>query len=154
MINFEVKIYNNQTKVYEDYTAYAVFSLKGANILDEQLDEVNLLLKSVPVEYFQPETRAKITIKNSPESLLSQAMANEIMANNELGCAITYDAETKRITETWEIFMVIANDRAVEMPIGSGKYNHEIYLIEATKIAERFIGDSLTFTNALGNNFL
>ena len=67
MINFEVKIYNNQTKVYEDYTPYAVFSLKGANILDEQLDEVNLLLKGVPVEYFQPETRAKITIKNGAD---------------------------------------------------------------------------------------
>lgn len=153
MNNFKVEIYNNQSKVYEDYTAYAVFSLKGANLLDEQLDEINLLLKGVAVKHYQPLTRVKIAVYNAPECKITPDMAEQIILNNELGCTIEYDEETKRITQTWELLMLIANDRAIETPVGSGRYNHEIYLIEATKITERFIGDSLTFTNALGNSF-
>lgn len=154
MNNFKVEIYNNQSKVYEDYTAYAVFSLKGANLLDEQLDEINLLLKGVAVKHYQPLTRVKITIYNAPECKITPDMAEQIILNNELGCTVEYSETTKRITQTWELLMLIANDRAIEMPVGSGRYNHEIYLIEATKITERFIGDSLTFTNALGNGYL
>ena len=139
---------------YEDYTAYAVFSLKGANLLDKQLDEINLLLKGVAVKHYQPLTRVKVSVYNAPECKITPDMAEQIILNNELGFTIEYDEDTKRITQTWELLMLVANDRAIETPVGSGRYNYEIYLIEATKITERFIGDSLTFTNALGNNFL
>ena len=46
--------------------------------------------------------------------------------------------------------MVVASDNVTELPAGSGKYKHELYLIERTKLLEGYIGQSLTFTNALG----
>lgn len=62
--------------------------------------------------------------------------------------------ENNRITETRTITCVVSNDKSVESPVGSGRYNHQLYLIELTKILEGFIGDSITFTNALGNDYL
>ena len=50
----------------------------------------------------------------------------------------------------FEQHMVVASDNVTELPAGSGKYKHELYLIERTKLLEGYIGQSLTFTNALG----
>ena len=50
-------------------------------------------------------------------------------------------------------YYIIATDNAYEQERGTGRYEHQIYLIELTKIAEGYIGDNMTFTNALGNNF-
>lgn len=154
MNNFRVEIYNNQTKAYEDYTAFAVFPLKVAHLLDEQLDEANLTLKGITSKYFQPQTRVRITITNFPECVITESKFQELNANNENPEQVTLNLVGNRLRATTTINMIIANDRAVEVPVGSGRYNHEIYLIELTKLMERFIGDSLTFTNALGNKFL
>lgn len=154
MNNFKVEIYNNQTKAYEDYTAFAVFPFKVANLLDEQLDEANLTLKGITNKYFQPQTRVRITITNFPECVITESKFQELNASNENPEQVTLELVGNRLRATTTINMIIANDRAVEVPVGSGRYNHEIYLIELTKLMERFIGDSLTFTNTLGNNFL
>lgn len=155
MINFKIQVYNHASKTYTDYTPFAVFPLKVANLLDEQLDEINLTLKGVSVEYFKPLTEFKIEITNKPDCLLTPAQKTAIRANQGLEVTLTeLSANASKIEETHTITMVVANDRAVEVPVGSGRYNHEIYLIEQTKILERFIGDSLTFTNPLGNNYL
>ena len=154
MNTFKVEIYNNKSKQYEDHTLYAVFPLKFANLLDEQLDEANLTLKGLALDCFQPFTRVKITITNNPEAIVTEDIAQSLPNENPSKVIRTFVANEKRISEELVLNMFIANDRAVETPVGSGRYNHDIYLIELTKLLERFIGDSLTFTNALGNNFL
>lgn len=44
-------------------------------------------------------------------------------------------------------YFIIANDASAEYPAGSGKYKHEAYLIERTKLLEGILCQSLTFTN-------
>ncbi len=48
---------------------------------------------------------------------------------------------------------IVANDNGYENPIGSGKYTHKLYIIEATKRLESVVCQSLTFTNALGRQY-
>jgi hypothetical protein len=45
---------------------------------------------------------------------------------------------------------LISNDKAEEIPSGSGKYNHEIYVIELTKWLEGFMCRSQGYVNSLG----
>lgn len=45
---------------------------------------------------------------------------------------------------------IVASDNAMECPIGSGKYKHELHLIEPTKLMEGIICQSLAFTNTSG----
>ena len=49
-----------------------------------------------------------------------------------------------------EMDFLVCNDKAEEIPSGSGKYNHEIILIELTKWLEGFMCRSIGFTNSLG----
>ena len=49
---------------------------------------------------------------------------------------------------------VVASDNAYELPVGSGKYRHDIHLIETTKMLEGIYCQSITFTNSIGNNYL
>ena len=49
-------------------------------------------------------------------------------------------------------FAIVADDNAVELPYNSGRYKHELYLVEPTKLTEGVICQSLTFTNALSLN--
>lgn len=51
------------------------------------------------------------------------------------------------------IVMDVMNDISEELPVGSGRYNHNVGLIEQTKRLERFICRSLTFQNALGRTY-
>lgn len=51
------------------------------------------------------------------------------------------------------IVMDVMNDVADELPVGSGRFNHNIGLIEQTKRLERFICRSLTFQNSLGRTY-
>ena len=54
---------------------------------------------------------------------------------------ITHEAESKSTT------FFISADNVTETPAGSGKYNHELSLIEETKWFERFIVPSTSFIN-------
>lgn len=160
MINYKIEFYNETDGKYEDYTENAIFPLKTANLLDEQLDECSVTLKQANTPFFRPLTLVRLTIINRPEALFTQADFEEFTARKENDCTIEYNSQTKQITETKIILMVVASDNAIEVPIGSGLYNgnrlynHDIYLIELTKIMEGYIGDSITFTNALGNDYV
>ncbi len=44
-------------------------------------------------------------------------------------------------------YFILANDNSAEMPSGSGRYRHEVYLIERTKLLEGYLCPSITFTN-------
>ena len=68
MNNFKVEIYNENLRVYEDYSKYAVFPTKMGELLDEQLDEFEVILKRVKSEYFNPLTLVRITLINNPKA--------------------------------------------------------------------------------------
>lgn len=106
----------------------AVFPLKTADLLDEQLDEAYLTMVLCKEEHFDMLSRVQI------------------------------DARTKnaygQITSEKSFNYVIANDRSVLTIKDKKLYKHEIYLIEETKLLEGLVGDSIVFTNALGNLYL
>ncbi len=45
-------------------------------------------------------------------------------------------------------YYILATDNSAEFPSGSGRYKHQVYLIERTKLLEGVICPSITFTNA------
>ena len=117
-------------------TSRAVMPLKYGDFLDERLDECHLGLRAIKKENFTPLTPVEINIEN------------------ELYWGT--DDKKSRATETVREetrYYLIANDAAEEIQIGRGIYNHDLYLIEVTKIAECYIFDTLTFTNDLGRNY-
>jgi len=61
---------------------------------------------------------------------------------------------TDRKGTNFVINEVISTDSATEVPVGSGKYNHELFSIEQTKILEGIVMPALTFTNDLGREFV
>lgn len=144
-----------------DYSNYVVSPLKMGNLLDEQLDEVNLTLRYTPKAYFEPQTLVKIEIKNVPEAKYSAGMAADILDNSDYNFSngASDDGHLKqsysngKITQTFTKYFIVASDNAAEIVAGSGRFEHEIYLIERTKILEGFISDSLTFTNPTAKNF-
>ena len=50
-------------------------------------------------------------------------------------------------------YFAIASDSATESPVGSGRYKHDLYLIELMKLTEGIICSSITFTNAKGKEY-
>lgn len=103
-----------------------VMPVKFGQFLDEQLDYAVVSLVRVKKKYFEPLTRARLTV----------------ISNTEHG------GEQRKVIEYF-----VANDEYVETPVGSGCYNHELSLIELTKFLECFPVESLCFTNPSGNNF-
>ncbi len=47
------------------------------------------------------------------------------------------------------MYFILANDNSAEYPAGSGRYRHEVYLIERMKLTEGILCQSLTFSNVL-----
>ena len=111
-------------------TAFTVAPLKWANLLDERLDEMFLGLRRCPFEVFKPLTPV------------------EIHFSNELYFNSTVDTQTdiKR-------YIVATDENATENPVGSGFYDHDLYIIELTKYLECIIVDTSTITNDLGRNY-
>ena len=103
-----------------DYTKYVPFPLKYSRLLDEQLDESSLSLIRTTQEIFPPFTPVVIT---------------------------TWNASAPTLTRT--LNMYVATDESVEMPTGSGMYNHEITLVEQTKLLEGIFPRSHGYVNAL-----
>lgn len=124
----------NKTTVYINginLTSFTVMPIKWGNLLDEQLDECYLSLRHCPIKNFKPLTPV------------------EIHFSNEL-----YFAETSWNTQKQIKRYVVANDTgATESPIGSKRWDHDLYIIEVTKILECIVVDTLTFTNDLGRNY-
>ena len=140
----------------KDYTNKVSYPFKFADLLDERLDEAYFTLLNVRdrSEPFTPLTLVEVTIECSPESKVIGARStqrNDILQD--------YDSSTKRLTQILSKRFVVATDKVSESPLGDTNvkarrvYTHELYVIEETKILEGFIGDSLAFTNPLGNNY-
>lgn len=122
-INITKKIYINGI----NFTPYLVQPIKWGNFLDEQLDELYFTLQNVSYKSFQPMDQVEIVL--------------------------TLVNPYKNSTETLHKFYFIANDNATEIPVGSGKYAHDLYCIELTKLLEMYVVDSLTFTNILNREY-
>ena len=103
-----------------DYSSNIPFPIKWQELLDERLDEGCFTLLQVETPNFKPLTDVKIIIKDDKDEILK------------------------------EMDFLISNDKAEEIPSGSTKYNHEIFVIELTKWLEGFMCRSIGFTNSLG----
>lgn len=140
----------------KDYTNKVSYPFKFADLLDERLDEAYLTLLNVRdrSEPFTPLTLVEVIIECSPESKVIGARSTQ---RNDI--SQDYNSSTKRLTQTLSKRFVVATDKVSESPLGDTSYyahrvyTHELYVIEETKILEGFIGDSLAFTNPLGNNY-
>lgn len=121
---------NNSAAVYIDginYTSKLVLPVKLSFMLDESLDEAIITLKHVKKAVFQPLTPVEIRVGNN-------VAWQKKLASSESG---TY-------------YFVVASDAAEESPVGSGLYDHELALVEVTKIAECIVVDTNTVTNDIG----
>lgn len=127
-IKNEIAVYINGM----NKTARVVLPFKIGNFLDERLDEAHLSLRGVKKENYVPLTPVEVVITNT------------------LYWGIWNDNPIIDKQSTKTRYFVVANDVAWEVPVGSGFYNHDLYLIEITKIAECFVIDTITYTNDLG----
>lgn len=107
-----------------DYTNHVPFPLKWSALLDEQLDEASLQIVRVPIDNFEPLTNATIKVWNDGEP-------EDVISHN----------------------FIVANDEAKEVPVGSGKYNHTLYLIEETKYLEGFQVRSHGYVDSLKDTY-
>lgn len=107
-----------------DYTKHVPFPLKYSRLLDEQLDESSLSLIRTTQEIFPPFTPVVITMWNASAPTLTRTLN-----------------------------MYVATDASVEMPTGSGMYNHEITLVEQTKLLEGIFPRSHGYVNALVRDY-
>ncbi len=57
------------------------------------------------------------------------------------------------VMENEVYYFVVSGDAAQETPIGSGRYDHTLALVEPTKVAECVVMDTITFTNDIGRNY-
>ena len=103
-----------------DCTAQVPFPIKFSQLLDEQLDEASISIIRTKRKIIPPLTSVKITLWNDGD------IGNGILLS-----------------------MIVASDKATELPVGSGFYNHDLYLIEETKILEGFIVRSHGYVNSL-----
>ena len=112
-------IYVNGT----NFTPYLVQPIKWGNFLDERLDEAYITLVGTKFKAFQPMDKVELVL--------------------------TLHNKYRNKTTVKRMYYLVANDKTTEEPIGSGRYTHELYCIELTKMLEMYVVDSLTFTNVL-----
>lgn len=120
----------NDIAVYIDginYTAKLVYPVKLSFLLDDTLDEATIALRHVKREIFEP------------------LLPVEIVVTNTVSWGGNVDKQT---TKTYQY--LVATDECEENPPGSGLYNHDITLIEVTKVTDCIVVDTLTFTNDIG----
>ena len=114
-----------------NYTHYVVMPLKWGNFLDEQLDEMNITLRRSKRRVFAPLTPVEVHLKNE-----------------------LYWGEVTDKTNTEVKQFVVANDSVTEVPNGKGLFDHELTLIELTKVLECIVVDTCTFTNILHRDYI
>jgi hypothetical protein len=154
MNKFKIEIYDYINNQWVDYSKYALQPPKGANLLDEQLDEFEVQLTRTQTSIFYPQTEVRITLTSTSKAKYTNAMFEEVKSrcDNPNAFTFTYNSN-KTITVERVINMLIASDNSTERPIGKGLYDHELYLIEITKHLESYLCDSITFTNPLEHNY-
>lgn len=127
----------NSVYVYIDginRSANAVLPISYGEFLDERLDECTISLRATKKPVFAPLTPVTVTLIN--ERYIGTGKNRKVL---------------ERIKN--KKYYLVANDNATETQIGSGRYNHELSLIETTKIAECVVADTLTYTNDIGRNY-
>ena len=102
-----------------------IMPAKYSDHLDEQLDMATISVFGVTTEIFKPFCKVSISAEGA-------ARENE-----------------PTITRYYRLM----EDRAEESPIGTGKYRHDLTLIEETKFLEGFLVESLCVTNAGGRQY-
>lgn len=121
MVQNDIAVYINGINL----TRYVVMPIKWANLLDEQLDEAVLSLRNCPKKVITPLTPIEIRINNSVI----------------MGAKTVYN---KTLTK----YMIVADQPdSNENPVGSKRYDHDLSIIEVTKLLERLVVDSITYTN-------
>lgn len=120
-----MKVIYTTTLNGKDYTQKTVFPIKMGKLLDEQLDEASIQMILCKEESFDMLSPVKIEL--SALDAYGQVFASRVD------------------------HYVIANDRSFLMIKDKNLYRHDLYLIEETKLLEGLIGDSIVFTNTLGN---
>ena len=114
-------------------TAFVVQPIKWGNLLDERLDEMYLSLRHCPFENFKPLTPVEIHYTNQ----------------------LYFGSANVGAPETLIKRYLIADDaNAAENPVGRGLYDHDLYIIELTKILECVVVDTNTITNVLGRSYV
>lgn len=111
---------------WQPINATPVFPFSWGELLDERLDEAYITVYDSPEQTYKRLTDVKVSIRNKT------------------------DAGDK----TKDEYFIIASDNSYELPVGSGKYKHDIYLIERTKLIEGIFCSTITFTNTKSNNYL
>lgn len=116
--------------------------IKGANsnVYNQQIDGVSTFTFAKSALLDERLDEAYLYLEQSETSSFEPTTEIAILVQDENNNAITYR-------------YVIASDRSQEQPNGSGKYKHEIHLIERTKLLEGIYCSSLTFTNSKGNTY-
>lgn len=128
-------MFENKAAIYINginLTHYTVMPLKWGNFLDEQLDEMYLSLRHCPIRVFKPLSPVEIHLSNR----------------------LYFGQNTLKNKQVIKRYIVANDSNAEESPAGKNRWNHDLYLIELTKIAECFVVDTITFTNDLGRNYL
>lgn len=158
MINIKFEAYKATTKVWEDLTKYLVFSAKNGFQLDEQLDECFLSLFACPY-IFQPNTLTRLTITlRTAAKYADNSITTTLQNRKGIDVTTTYNGD-KTVTQRIKLHYIVANDSVFRQPIftkdknGKELYKHDLHLIEPTKLLEGFIGDNLSFTNSLGEEY-
>lgn len=111
--------------VMTDCTRQVPFPVKWNNLLDEQLDEAEISVLQAKKDIFTPLTPVTISYYNE------EAPDNVTIMH-----------------------FLVAGDEATEVPVGSGKFNHSLSLIEETKYLEGFICRSQGYVNSLGRIYV
>lgn len=79
---------------------------------------------------------------------LYNSSTKEFRPTEDIKIVITY---ADGVTTTQ--YYIIARDDAKEQTPGKGKYKHQLYLVERTKLLEGIVCQSITFTNARGVDY-
>lgn len=106
-----------------------IFPLDYAQMLDERLNEAQLVIMKSKYQLIKPLTEIKIKI-------------------------VTKNDGSDTIVEENDLYFIVADDKAYEMPVGSGYYKHTLYLIERTKLLEGIYCQTLKFSNTKGTLWL
>lgn len=129
------KLYQNHFKVeidingaMVDCTKQVAFPIKWSELLDEQLDESAITLQHAKVDVIYPLTKVKISLWNErdPERTI------------ELDFIVTADD----------------SERFYAPDVKEYRYNHELALIEETKLLEGIICRSQGYVNSLGRIYV
>lgn len=110
----------------KDYSKSIAMPVKVSDFYNEELDEAHITLKFTHRKTpFKPFTRVDLTFYNTSY----------------------FGGNTEPKTGYNKVF-VVASDNIKESIVGKGIYDHELYIIEATKVLEGFIVDTTTYTNS------